>query len=74
MLTVLIMATNVRVLQSLVFSLPIYLHNLCPSQLKSKCFFLGGGEGQSVQASYSTFVSIQRVGRVAFYTFVMKEL
>ena len=73
MLTVLIMATNVRVLQSLVFSLPIYLHNLCPSQLKSKCF-LGGGEGQSVQASYSTFVSIQRVGRVAFYTFVMKKL
>ena len=71
MLTVLIMATNVSVLQSLVFSLPIYLHNLCPSQLKSK-FFLGGRD--SLYRLASTFVSIQRVGRVAFYTFVMKKL
>ena len=71
MLTVLIMATNVSVLQSLVFSLPIYLHNLCPSQLKSK--FFGGGR-DSLYRLASTFVSIQRVGRVAFYTFVMKKL
>ena len=72
MLTVLIMATNVSVLQSLVFSLPIYLHNLCPSQLKSN--FFGGGGRDSLYRLASTFVSIQRVGRVAFYTFVMKKL